>query len=118
MNMTQCEREGLYFEGGTAEEYDSSEIEKLKKEAKEIRSLGFRAICAKSLKSEWGGGSYVLMVEEKYFEYKKAKDHIYYIQNEETYIKSILEEANKKIEEIKSKASEYRELCNKYNIKY
>lgn len=118
MSMTSAEQEGLRFQGGTADEWRDDEVMRLKQRAKEIRKLGFRAKAVKSNKSEWGCGSYVLMVEPRYFDYENAMANLWRVQDEQYLIEKAQERANMEIETIKQEAAKYRKLCDELGIKY
>lgn len=118
MGMYDAENEGLVFHGATARYWRDEEVAKLKDKAKEIRKLGFKAKTVKSLKSEWGCGDYVLMVEPKYQEYRSAAEHVFLIQNAEERITKVQVEADKKIAQIKDEVTYWKDVCDKFGIKY
>ena len=118
MSMRDAEEEGLVFQGGTANCWDSDEIEKLKQEAKEIRKLGFKAKAVKSNRGEWGCGSYVLMVEPSWFDYDHANRTKWMITELDKRIAEIRAEAEAEVAKITAEANEIKAVCDKYGIKY
>lgn len=114
MNERQASLEGLQFEGATARPWDEKACEKLRKEAAEIRKMGFRAVVVQSGSNEWGGGSKLLYVEYDYAIYKWLKyneariDEQREIALAEERCREIMEEARKKQAQVDEQVAEAR----------
>lgn len=72
MNQAQAHKEGLVFTGATADTWNKEECAQLRKEAAEIRKLGFKAIIVQSGVKEWGCGSKLLYTDKGYRDYEHA----------------------------------------------
>ena len=118
MSMSTAEREGLVFQGMTAESWQTERLERLKKKAAEIRKLGFRAKSVKSLQSEWGGGCHVLMVEQKWFEYEHAKQGLKLIQSAGEKARLIREKAEAEVAKLMAEVEEAKKLCDEFGLRY
>lgn len=114
MNEKQASLEGLQFEGGSASPWNAKECEKLRKEAAEIRKMGYRAVVVQSGLKEWGGGSKLLYVEHDYAIYKWMKnnearsDEQREIAWAEERCRKIMEEAREKQAQLDKRVSEAR----------